>query len=187
VVPGKNPGDEELEQLLGSYAERGSRDRERLAEMMRYAETANCRMQVIRAYFGEEAGEPCFRCDSCARADRDKVTHPAAAALFNVGRVPISGATSPTPVEAKSTERSAPPDLGDKPVIVVETMHGEIRTTAPETLLRQDTPVPFQANDRVKHKRFGEGRVLDCFNGMALVDFVKGGAKRIRADFLKAA
>ena len=84
-------------------------------------------------------------------------------------------------------EPGAAPDVGDQAVTVVETMHGEIRTTAPETLPQADAPVPFRANDRVKHKRFGEGRVLDCYNGMALVDFAKGGAKKIRADFLNAA
>jgi ATP-dependent DNA helicase RecQ len=180
LVPGKSVAEEDLERLLESYSERGSRDRDRLAEMMRYAETANCRMQVIRAYFGDEAGEPCFRCDNCARGERERVTHPAAEALFAAGRVPIAA-------EAAIAEPSAPAAVGDKPVTVVESMHGEIRTTAPETLLGNQPPAPFRANDRVKHKRFGEGRVLDCFNGMALVDFVKGGAKRIRADFLKAA
>ena len=179
-VAGRVPAEEELEQLLASYADRGTRDRERLAEMMRYAETANCRMQVIRAYFGDQTGEPCLRCDNCAREAKEKITHPAVEALFAAGRVPAA-------IDNGAAEAAAPAMLGDKAVTVVETMHGEIRTTAPETLPQPEASGSFQTNDRVKHKRFGEGRVLDCYNGMALVDFVKGGAKRIRADFLKAA
>ncbi len=62
---GEPPSDEALEDLLRKYTERGSSDKDRLAEMMHYAETVDCRVQVIRQYFGEEKGEPCRRCDNC--------------------------------------------------------------------------------------------------------------------------
>jgi ATP-dependent DNA helicase RecQ len=51
-----------VEELNGEFDGR----RERIAKMMRYAETASCRMQYLRVYFGEPEGEPCLHCDNCA-------------------------------------------------------------------------------------------------------------------------
>ena len=39
----------------------------RLAEMVEYAETGECRRAVILRYFGESPAESCDRCDSCLR------------------------------------------------------------------------------------------------------------------------
>ncbi len=61
------PPEAELVALLETYTSRAARDKTRLADMMHYAETPNCRTQVIRAYFNEPAGQPCLRCDNCAR------------------------------------------------------------------------------------------------------------------------
>jgi ATP-dependent DNA helicase RecQ len=59
----------ELEAFLGAYEARRQRDRERLAEMMRYAQTTECRVRFIARYFGEPTEQDCGRCDSCrARA-----------------------------------------------------------------------------------------------------------------------
>lgn len=55
------------ESFLATYDELASADRDRLATMMRYAETAMCRMQFLREYFGEATGGPCGHCDNCAR------------------------------------------------------------------------------------------------------------------------
>lgn len=41
--------------------------REQSAEMRRYARSAECRMRLLREHFGDEAGAPCGRCDSCRR------------------------------------------------------------------------------------------------------------------------
>ncbi len=54
------------ESFLATYDELASADRDRLATMMRYAESAMCRMQFLREYFGESGGEPCGHCDNCA-------------------------------------------------------------------------------------------------------------------------
>ena len=55
----------ELESVLAAYEERHRSDRERLEAMIRYGQNALCRMQYIREYFAEPAGEPCARCDNC--------------------------------------------------------------------------------------------------------------------------
>ncbi|RXH55082.1 RecQ family ATP-dependent DNA helicase [Granulicella sibirica] len=60
------PTTEKLEQILKVYTDRAHEDKERLSEMMLYAESTRCRVQMIRAYFNEPAGDPCGRCDNCS-------------------------------------------------------------------------------------------------------------------------
>lgn len=163
------PIDSELEELLHGYEDRAARDKERLAEMMHYAETPQCRTQVLRQYFGEEAGEPCGRCDNCERGTED-----------------------PLPEESRTrrsrhkhaTEAASGLGAPGSGVTVVETMHGEIRTTAPQTLPQVAEPEKFAVGDVVRHKRFGNGRVKDVLGTAALVRFAKAGEKRVRTDFL---
>jgi ATP-dependent DNA helicase RecQ len=63
---------DEIESFLAAYEQRHSTDRERLREMMRYAESASCRMEHLRAYFGDPDSAPCGRCDNC-RSSKDSV------------------------------------------------------------------------------------------------------------------
>ncbi len=149
------PTDDTLEALLKTYVDRASRDKERLAEMMHYAETPNCRIQVIRAYFDEPTGDPCTRCDNCLRTQQVEENQPEPAA-------------------------SSQPSIH-----IIPNIHGEIHTT--RDLPDPSSSVAFHPGDHVRHKRFGQGAVLDVLNDVVLVDFVKGGQKRLRADFLRAA
>ncbi len=55
----------ELDDFLRSLDAQHAAERERLKWMMRYGETAMCRMQFIREYFAEPAGEACNHCDNC--------------------------------------------------------------------------------------------------------------------------
>jgi ATP-dependent DNA helicase RecQ len=61
--------DRELGQALDAYQQRYATDRERIDTVMRYAQSADCRMQLLRAYFGEDRAEPCGRCDNCRLAE----------------------------------------------------------------------------------------------------------------------
>ncbi len=54
-----------LEQLLARLEDRGTEDKNRLGEMMHYAESAQCRKQLMRVYFGADPDEPCGQCDNC--------------------------------------------------------------------------------------------------------------------------
>ena len=56
---------EEMEAVLTAYEQRHATDRERLETMMRYAQSTDCRMRFMRAYFGEDEGDPCQLCDNC--------------------------------------------------------------------------------------------------------------------------
>jgi ATP-dependent DNA helicase RecQ len=163
--------DAEIDLLLAEYKERANRDKERLAEMMHYAQAVTCRTQILRVYFGEDPGAPCNRCDNCARglnADAD----------LRDAKPKRSRRKHGTEVEVTSVEGNN--------VTVIETMHGEIRTTAPETL-PQVEPSKFAAGDRVRHKSFGLGRIRDLLGDVALVHFPKAGDRRVRTDFLRAA
>ncbi len=162
------PGDDTLEAILKTYVDRATRDKARLSDMMHYAETPHCRTQVIRAYFGESEAHPCLRCDNCATQYADQID-PAARAILGVACDAASEA-------APATE-----------VTTIPTAYGEIQTTAPETILGQEPEPAFHPGDSVRHKRFGSGKVLDVLNEMVLVDFIKSGHKRLRADFLQAA
>jgi ATP-dependent DNA helicase RecQ len=55
----------EVESVLSAYEQRHRSDRERLELMMRYAQTARCRMLHLREYFGETACDDCNHCDNC--------------------------------------------------------------------------------------------------------------------------
>jgi ATP-dependent DNA helicase RecQ len=71
--------EEELTAFLTEYQERHEQDRARLQAMMRYAQSPRCRMQSLRAYFGEPAGEGCGHCDACADPAAAQGRAPAAA------------------------------------------------------------------------------------------------------------
>ena len=55
----------QTEQFLASFKAHFQADQDRLEAIMRYGETAGCRMQFIREYFGEVPGDPCDHCDNC--------------------------------------------------------------------------------------------------------------------------
>ena len=70
------PTPDTLEQVLAVYTARAQSDQDRLADMMRYAESPRCRMQIIRAYFGDPEGDRCTRCDNC-QSPATEPSHPA--------------------------------------------------------------------------------------------------------------
>ncbi|WP_437290242.1 RecQ family ATP-dependent DNA helicase [Sorangium sp. So ce406] len=68
----------ELDAFLKAYEERRAGDRERLEAVMRYAESPECRMAVMKAYFedteapagnGGATVEACGRCDNCRHTE----------------------------------------------------------------------------------------------------------------------
>jgi ATP-dependent DNA helicase RecQ len=69
----------ELDRLLSEYEERHADDRERLEEIMHYAQSAGCRVRKLREYFSEPAGDPCGVCDNCRRPPVEQPAVPAPA------------------------------------------------------------------------------------------------------------
>ncbi len=62
---GREARDRDFDRLVAGFEERSGSDRDRLDEMMHYAQAAGCRKQILREYFGEPAGDPCGGCDNC--------------------------------------------------------------------------------------------------------------------------
>jgi ATP-dependent DNA helicase RecQ len=56
---------EELENFLAEYQNRHQSDRQKLDDMMHYAQTMQCRVAFIQKYFGETEDLKCGRCDNC--------------------------------------------------------------------------------------------------------------------------
>jgi ATP-dependent DNA helicase RecQ len=56
---------EELDEILSEYESRRNDDRGRLEAMMRYAQTARCRVRFLEEYFGDSAAADCGTCDNC--------------------------------------------------------------------------------------------------------------------------
>lgn len=72
--------------LADDAAQRRERIEEsRLEVMRRYAETRDCRRRTLLAYFGEELGRPCGRCDTCRAGTADQPTSDTDSAPFPVG------------------------------------------------------------------------------------------------------
>ena len=179
------PTDAELQEMLEVYENRAKSDKDKLAEMMHYAETVECRVQVIRQYFGEEKGEVCGRCDNCEQA--------AIAMAGESGHAAHVRADGQEQLRERGLAMAASAELhrSDEPhdgteVTRIETMHGTIVTTSPETLPQIEETPGLAKGAQVTHKRFGPGKVKDVYNGMALVHFSKEGDKRVKVEFLSA-
>jgi ATP-dependent DNA helicase RecQ len=61
---------EQLDAFLDTYEKRHLSDSERLNMMMRYGQTAECRMRFLRQYFGENPQLDCGQCDNCRARQR---------------------------------------------------------------------------------------------------------------------
>lgn len=120
-------------QFAGEFASRYAADRGRLRAMMHYADSAICRMQFLREYFGEPPGERCGRCDNCRKPMR--------------------------PVRARAPQPRRGAALG-----------------AVSRWVRGET---------VHHARFGSGEVRRIEGDQVIVDFVRGGERRLLAAYLE--
>jgi ATP-dependent DNA helicase RecQ len=65
------PTQQEVDRAASVFEARRISDRRRLAALLKYMNTQVCRVQMMRAYFGEPQGEKCGLCDSCAGLDSE--------------------------------------------------------------------------------------------------------------------
>src|SRR6185436_19035630 len=65
------PTREQIDKAAGVFEARRISDRRRLASLLGYMNTQNCRVQMLREYFGEGPGPKCGLCDSCAGLDSE--------------------------------------------------------------------------------------------------------------------
>jgi ATP-dependent DNA helicase RecQ len=142
---------EEMVHFLSEYEQRHVSDRERLDQMMRYAETTFCRTRVLREYFGEPSGEDCEHCDNCrAKSERE--------------------AQSP-PAEVMTGAKDG--------VVAAKLMPQAVRMPRGARL--------FHIGDRVRHRRFGTGQIIEITGQNLTVDFGHAGCKQIRHNYVQKA
>ena len=177
------PAEEEIVTLLLTYEERAEHDKQRLEDMMHYAQTSGCRTQVLRQYFGEDIGELCGRCDSCDRGVAEAEAEQRTATDNQSGNSAPKLRQEPVPQTAPDVTNGHKDAHG---TVVIETVHGAIHTTCPETIVHSE-PEKFKRGDRVRHQRFGVGDVRDIHGKNALVRFLKLGEKKLLTDFLEFA
>ena len=115
------PTREQIDKAAMVFEARRISDRRRLESLLKYMNTQRCRVQMLRAYFGEPEGEKCGLCDSdagldsevfdtgigrrAARAARgDRLPRPPAAATAGTRRL-RSAATHPRRRRRRSCRR----------------------------------------------------------------------------------
>ena len=142
---------EEMTEFLSAYEQRHAGDRERLEQMMRYAETTFCRMRFLREYFGDPSGSDCGHCDNC--------------------RAKMEGRLTPQPI-------AVAPSAADGAVAA---------QLMPEVVAQPRTTKLFHIGDRVRHRRFGSGQVIEISGQNLTVDFGHSGQRRIRHEYIQKA
>jgi len=65
------PTREQIDKAASVFEARRISDRRRLNSLLAYMNTQKCRVQMLRAYFGEPEGDKCGLCDSCAGLDSE--------------------------------------------------------------------------------------------------------------------
>jgi len=140
---------EQLDAFLDTYQKRHLSDEERLAMMMKYGQTADCRMRFLRTYFGEDAQLDCGQCDNCRARQRGDledalaVVPPAEGVRLATGETlpetsPVLAAiVSPGPFTAGQRVRhrsfglgEVKEDLGDKLIVEFPSRHRTLTVRA---------------------------------------------------------
>jgi ATP-dependent DNA helicase RecQ len=65
----------ELDHFATSYETRFETDREKLDDMMHYAQTTQCRVRFQATYFGELRDDDCEHCDNCRDHPAENAVH----------------------------------------------------------------------------------------------------------------
>src|SRR4029079_15998552 len=66
---------EQIDKAAMVFEARRISDRRRLSSLLSYMNTQKCRVQMLRAYFGEPEGDKCGLCDSGAGLDSAALGH----------------------------------------------------------------------------------------------------------------
>ena len=163
------PRGDALDDLLRTYVDRAASDKHRLSGMMHYAQSSECRVQLIRRYFNEPTADLCQQCDNChsgassALADESHSARVQTLAAAQQGGIRTNTATQADGerLPGRSSHSFAPTDINESAAAEPDLAKG----------------------DAVRHDRFGEGKVKEFHTNMALVHFATGD-KKVKLDFL---
>jgi ATP-dependent DNA helicase RecQ len=124
------PTREQIDKAAMVFEARRISDRRRLADLLKYMNLQQCRVQMLREYFGEPSGERCGHCDSCAGLDSE---------LFDPGeadqRHDLHAATD---FHARKRRRKR----SEKPAVVPERERRAPASAPPRRVPTPTTPIP---------------------------------------------
>ena len=156
VLLKKQIDDAGLAALLKAYQDKREQDRESLEGMVFYAQTGQCRWQVLLGHLQEQADAPaCGSCDNCQRI----------AAL----QADLAERAAKT---VDDLQKSAAEDMAGAGSPVADVPHSPARAG-------------FQADDLVKVKRYGEGRVVAADAASVTVAFPAGPKRSFHPDYVQ--
>ncbi|MDB5849084.1 MAG: recombinase RecQ [Rhodoferax sp.] len=151
----KQIDDAGLAALLAAYQHKREQDRESLESMVFYAQTGQCRWQVLLGHLQEhEAFSQCGRCDNCLRI----------AALQSEL---VARATETVQGLGQQADAAMAPTGGAQPEV-----------TAGERAV-------FKPDDTVKVKRYGVGRVVAADSASVTVAFEAGPKRSFHPDYVQ--
>jgi ATP-dependent DNA helicase RecQ len=156
----------DLQNYLKQHEERFRDDRERLEEMLAYGQTTQCRQCFLDAYFSEDATEPCGVCDNCRALQNGELTQSI--------QEPIGNEIAAVNPELAMALELANTRTSDNP----EWLESVTSEPASETN-------NFQSRQRVRHRRFGTGQVVNTEPDRVTVRFDDGRVKKVQAMYLK--
>lgn len=156
----------DLQNYLKQHEERFRDDRERLEEMLAYGQTTQCRQCFLDAYFSEDATESCGVCDNCRALQNGE--------LAQFIQEPIGNEIAAVNPELAMALELANTRTSDNP----EWLESVTSEPASETN-------NFQSRQRVRHRRFGTGQVVNTEPDRVTVRFDDGRVKKVQAMYLK--
>jgi ATP-dependent DNA helicase RecQ len=139
----------EMDEFLTAYELRHRADHDRLEMMMRYAQSALCRVRFLAEYFGEERDRSCGHCDNCRTPEIRRLA---------VAVAPRVRMRAPAPPPPSIPAGGAPTVAGRAP--------------------------GWHSGERVRHRQFGQGEVVEVGDHTVTVAFPRVGLKRLRPGFL---
>ncbi len=182
----------QLQSFVQDYTDRRERDRDTLEQMVFYAQTGQCRWQVLLQHFEPEADHArCGSCDNCLRlaqasnlsaavAFRTRAgapeSWPAGAGLADVGLADPGLADTPDH-RALCVSAVLP---GDAPVLQAAELAGQ---TAPQIVFQ----TAFTPGQAVRAKRYGVGVVVAAEPLSVTVAFQDGSKRCFAPEFIAPA
>ena len=189
--------DQEVHQLVSAYAARRERDRATLEEMVDYAQSGQCRWQLMLQHFEPATSHPrCNTCDNCLRLAAAQQQADQQAQWC--GGQPYAGMPL-GPIQTStetSGERNDLTDISENSALTAQAVVLSAARTSAQGVGPTDTSGPagssataarFTPGDMVRARRHGKGIVVAADALSVTVAFDDGAERCFRPDFISPA